>query len=467
MRSLRAAAVVASLFLAGAGCSTLLGDFSLTGGGDGGSEGESGTEGGGADVTNGESGGADSGDATMGKDVSTGDGPGGGDGGDSSTSESGTSDASDGGGIVSCAIAAGFERMLNAAGATIAGDNLRVYNASQTSVLTLVQTSQGASPAYFVRSDRPTDTPQFVAMSGPGGVAHYMSSTRSVAGTGTYVLAEDAANNLLLYDWLDSAGIGAPPTTFTQTNLDLANMVATAGGIFWEFGVNGQTYVDWEVPPTGFSLATAGAAISPTDQNIRDGQHLYRLSDDTVSVLFTEADGVHQGHYGPGSASLIGSRLYYTGGIIQYGFAPDGTNTDVASILATNDAGAYGLFTARVPESQLFTFDVTSTMRQIPLSVPVGPQTCGTSWAGKFLALNPSTAGMDLYVFDMPTATIDYSLTGASNVLHADTAIVGCAVVLEASSSTATQLKFDLVWTDNAGGGPQNVMLAPLICTLQ
>ena len=81
--------------------------------------------------------------------------------------------------------------------------------------------------------------------------------------------------------------------------------------------------------------------------------------------------------------------------------------------------------------------------------------------------LNPATAGVDLYVVDVATATTAYSLTGASNVLHSDTAIVACAVVQEVSSSTATQLKFDLVWTDNAGGGPQNVMFAPLVCTLQ
>ena len=313
MRSLRAAAVVVSLFLGGAGCSTLLGDFSLGSGGDGGSEGGSGTEGGGADATNGDSGGSDAGDATTGKDGSTGDGSGSGDGGDSSPPESGTGDAGDGGTIGSCAIAGGFERMLNAAGATIAGNNLRVYNASQTNVLAIVETSQGAAPAYFVRSDKPTDTPQFVAMSGPGGAAHYIEPARSVAGTATYVLAQDPSNNLLFYDWLDSSGIGAAPTTFTQTNLDFVTMAGTTGGIFWEFGVSGQTYVDWEVPPSPFSLAGAVAAISPTDQNMSDGEHLYRLSDDTLSVLFNEADGVHQSHYGPGSTSLISSRLYFAG----------------------------------------------------------------------------------------------------------------------------------------------------------
>jgi hypothetical protein len=468
MRSLRAAAVVASLCLAGAGCTTLLGDFSQGSGGDGGTEGGSGTEGGGADGTTGDSGGSDSGDATTGKDGSPGDGPGG-DGGDSSPPESGTGDASDGGGIVSCSIAAGYERMVNAAGATIAADKMFVYNASQTNVLAIAQTSSPPSLAYWFRSDRPSDAAQLVQMAGAGGPARYLGSARSVAGTATYVYAQDGSNNLLFYDWVDSTGIGGnPSTSAAQTSsIDFVSLAPTTSGVFYEFGGSNQTYVDWEVPPTPFSFATAGAPISPTDQNGSDGTHAYRLSDDTVSVLFTASDGTtHQSHYGPGSTTLLATRPYYAGNMLPFVFAPDGQSADLGAVEFTSDA-SYGLFTGVVPESQLFTFDLATSLFELPLSVGINASACAAPYPGKLLALLPQTAGLDLYVIDMATGTIDYSLTGASNVLHTDTAIIGCAVVPEPGSDSATQLKFDIVWTDNAGGGPQNVMFAPLVCTLQ
>jgi hypothetical protein len=139
---------------------------------------------------------------------------------------------------------------------------------------------------------------------------------------------------------------------------------------------------------------------------------------------------------------------------------------DVTAAIITNDAGtAIGLFTGTIPETQLFTFDPGADLKQVPLSVPISSQSCAAVLPGKFVALLPGTSGMDLYVIDTATATVAYSLTGASNLLPKDTAIVSCGI--GTATVTSNLLSFEVVWTENVGGGSQNLFFAPLECTIQ
>jgi hypothetical protein len=75
----------------------------------------------------------------------------------------------------------------------------------------------------------------------------------------------------------------------------------------------------------------------------------------------------------------------------------------------------------------------------------------------------PTLSGIDLYVIDPATATILYSATGASNLLNGDTAIVTCGLGLGAT--VPGQIDLNLIWTDNAGSGTQNLLYAPIVCT--
>jgi hypothetical protein len=175
---------------------------------------------------------------------------------------------------------------------------------------------------------------------------------------------------------------------------------------------------------------------------------------------------LHQNHYMPNSVTQVSSRQYFTGQMFPFGYQADGLNVDVTAAIITNDAGtAIGLFTGTIPETSLFTFDPGTDLKQVPLSVAVSSQSCAAALPGKFVALLPGTSGMDLYVVDTATATIAYSLTGASNLLPTDTAIVSCGI--GTATVTSNLISFEVVWTENVGGGSQNLFFAPLQCTIQ
>jgi hypothetical protein len=444
---------LASLLAAGASCTALLGDFSSSTGsaGDGGPQSDASLDGTTSDAADaGESGPGDSGGGEGGQGEA-----GGGDGG------------KDGAPPFSCALALGQQRLVTGGdGGTISADNLYAYHASQTNVLALAKTSSAPDLAYWFRSDRPGDAPQAVQLQGSG-PARLMSAARSADDTATYVLASDSQNNILLYDWLDSMGIGAGPisTRATTISYQASKMLPTTTGILFASAIQNQgVFVDYEIPAAAPQYFPNTEISTYIDTGLTDGTRTYRLSDDSVSLLYYGSDmTLHQNHYAAGTGALSTSRQFFAGQMLPLSFQADGTNVDIAVVMATDDAGTtYGFFTGVVPESQLFTFDPTTALKPVQAIAVGGPNGCFASYPGAIVALLPNTSGMDLYVVDAATATVTYSLVGASNILPMDTAIAGCG--MGTASVTSTEIDFDVIWTENVGSGAQNLFYAPLDC---
>jgi hypothetical protein len=368
---------------------------------------------------------------------------------------------------MSCAIVGAQQRQVNAAGATISADGLAVLNASDTNVLALAVTGTPPSLAWQFRSDRPGDTPTFVPLqSVSASPARLAGLTRSVAGNATYVLANDQQGNALLWNWPDNTNITSTPTAAANRSPSLGSgqMVATSQGIFYALNDSSGGYADFQVPPALPSIVTANL-ITTVSSGMSDGARAYRLSDDRVSLIYVAPDGTsHQNEYAANSTTVSSSRLYYSGNTIPYAFQPNGTNVDVSAVLFPVDAAVPIIATATIPESQLFTFDPGTVLQPVALPSTPSASWCVTTYPGKLVFLSPTIAGMDLYVIDVATATLSYSLTGASNLVHPDTAIVNCAIAHPVIAGTMAT--FEVVWTDNAGGGPQNLEFAPLQCTL-
>lgn len=365
--------------------------------------------------------------------------------------------------------------------APIAADRLYVYNASQTNVLALVRTSAPPSLAYLFRSDLPGDAPTIVPLQGPGGAAAYLNaSTRNAAGTATYVFGTDDQNNALLWNWQDGTGINSPATSaMEQYNYQATTIQATSAGLFYASAMsNGPTdgggggmgvYVNFpSAPPPQLPNVDSTDLISTTvDTGLGDGARVYRLSDDSISLLYYGSDlTLHQAHFPQGATTPSSDRQYFASRMQPVNWQADGTGVDVAGAVPTNEAGTqYALVTAVVPESQLFTFNPSTVLQPINIGTPITSQPCLTSFPGKILVLVPDTAGMDLYVIDIASHSVVYSLTGNSTILSSDTAIVTCA--LGNATFAGNQLNFELIWTDNVGNGQQNLSYIPLQCTTQ
>ncbi len=158
--------------------------------------------------------------------------------------------------------------------------------------------------------------------------------------------------------------------------------------------------------------------------------------------------------------------LFFAGPVLPISFVADGTNVDVAVVEPTNDAGTvYGIFVGIIPESQLFTFNPATALKPLFSLAAGGPNACFAAYPGAFVALLPTTSGMDLYMLDLATATVRYSATGASNILHGDSEIVACG--MGTANITSSSFAFNVIWTENAGNGQQNLLYAPLQCTQQ
>jgi hypothetical protein len=466
MRSLRFAALLAPLVAVAASCTAILGDLPTgsAGGGDGGP----GTEGGGmGDGPQGDS--PNQGD-TGGSDSPKGDSSGGGDGG------------TEGGGIVSCGILGSGQRVVSGGdGGTISADKLYVYNASQTNVLALVRTSMNPSLAFLFRSDRPGDAPNVLPLQNGNIPADLSAVTRSADNTATYVFGNDNMGNLLLWNWPDGTGLnGTPMSATSQFQYQATTIQATGSGLFYASAMrNGPTdggtgggmgvYADYELATVPqLPNVNANEMISTAvDTGLGDGARLYALSDGSISLLYYASDiTLHQAHFFPSMTQPPTDRQYYTGQIQPVNWQADGTGVDIAAAVPTNEAGTeYTLITGVVPESQLFTFDPSTTLKPIAIGSPITMQPCLASFPGKILVLVPDVAGMILYVIDVASHSIVYSLTGASTVLHSDTAIVSCA--LGNATFVGNRLNFELIWTDNVGNGQQNLNYAPLQCTTQ
>jgi hypothetical protein len=416
-------------------------------------------DGGGVDSTSGDEGGAT--DATA---------------NDTGAAESGTEAGVDAGPeagpeaapTLSCGMVGADQRQVNAAGAPISADALAVFNASQTNVIALAKTASPPALAYEMRSDRPGDAPTFFPLqSATSSPANILGVTRTVGNTGTYVLGSDNAGETLLWNWPDSTNISSAPVATSSPSADLGSgqMVATSQGIFYAVTNNAGAYADFQVPPALPSII-ASNLITTVPNGMSDGARAFRLSDDRVSLVYVASDGTsHQNEYAANSAALSSSRLYYSDGMIPYAFRPDGANVDVSAVVFPADAAGAEIGTAVVPESQLFTFDPAATLKVVALPDQPSNTWCVTSYPGKLVFLAPTTAGMDLLIIDVATGTLSYSLTGASNLVHADSAIVDCAIA--APVVAGNTMTFEVVWTDNTGTGAQNLEFAPLQCTLQ
>ena len=494
----RATARMAALGLTSAlalgGCEAILGTGSLSdrpsdgGTGDGTVGGDTGVDAG-EDALTHETG-ADSGtDATSpdgGADVTVGDATGA-DTGEAAPSEAGTESGADGTALdgnvpetgvpetgpeaaptLSCAMVLADQRQVNAAGATISADGLVVFNTSQTNVLAIARTSVAPAIAYSMRSDRPGDAPTVIPLQSLAASPSPLDGVaRSVTNDETYVLGNDQSNNSLIWNWLDSTGIGGAPSGAASRSPvpGGGQMVATSQGIFYAVTDNSGAYADFQVPPALPSVV-AGNQITTVPNGMTDGQRAYRLSDNRVSLVYTGADGAqHQNEYAANSTTLVSTRTYYADGMIPYGFQADGSNVDVTAVLFPPDASAPGIATASIPESQLFTFDPSVSLKTVALPEEPSNTGCVATYPGKFVLLAPTTAGMDLLIMDVATSTLSYSLTGTANLVHGDTAIVNCAV--SAPVVSGNTMTFEVIWTDNTGSGSQNLQFAPMQCTLQ
>jgi hypothetical protein len=414
------------------------------------------------------------GDSTTTTEAGTGDSG----GTDSGSTESGTdSGGADGGGVdaapeaaptLSCGLVGADQRQVNAAGATISADGLVAINAGQSSVIALALTASPPSLVYQMRADRPADAPNAFPLQGPSASpAKLQGVTRSTDNTATYLFGADQAGNALLWSWPDSNNPSSTPTAVAPRSPvpGAGQTIATSKGIFYAVTGSAGSFADYQVPPALPSIVVANQ-ISTIGAGMTDGQRGYRLSDDRVSLVYTDTDGFqHQNEYAANSATKSSSRVYYTGGMIPYTFQPNGSNVDVGAVIFPADASVPSIATATIPESQLFSFDPGATLK--PVTLPSSPSNtwCLTSYPGKMIFLAPTTAGMDLLVIDVATATLTYSLTGAANLVHSDTAIVNCSI--SHPTIAGNTMTFDVLWTDNAGGGPQNLEFAPLQCTLQ
>jgi hypothetical protein len=393
---------------------------------------------------------------------------------DTGTPESGSSDtgvpeaAPEAGPTLSCAIVGADQRQVNAAGATISADALAVFNRGQTSVLALARTGSPPALAYDMRSDRPGDAPTFVPLqSAAASPAQLLGATRSVANDTSYVLAFDQQNEALIWSWPDGTGIGSAPAGAASrpSGLGAGQMTATSQGIFYAVTDSTGAYADFQVPPALPSIVTANL-ISTVGNGMSDGQRAYRLSDDRVSLIYVAPDGTsHQNEYAANSATMSSSRPFFSGSMIPYALQADGTNVDVSMVTFAADAAVPSITTGVIPESQFFTFDPVAALQTVALPSTPSSTWCVTSYPGNLVFLAPTTAGMDLLVVDVASGTLSYSLTGASNLVHADSAIVNCAIAHPVIA--ANTLTFEVIWTDNTGGGPQNLEFAPLQCTLQ
>jgi len=428
----------------------------------------------GGDATGGDAtGDGDAGDAKSASDAADGGGV------DSTTGEGGPTDAATESSVaeaapeaaptLSCGIVGADQRQVNATGATISADGLVVLNGGQANVVALAKTGSPPSLAWEIRSDRPGDAPTAFPLQGPSSAPGTLQGITQAGPGGTiYVLGSDQQNDSLLWSWPNGSNITAAPTSVTPRTPTPggSQLAATSKGIFYAVTTNTGAYADFEVPPTAPQVITANL-ITTQPNGMTDGQRAYRLSDDRVSLVYTDATGQSQlqNEYAANSATLSSSRTYYAGGMIPYTFQPNGSSVDVGAVIFPADASVPSIAVATVPESQLFSFDVASTLKTVTLPQPPSNTWCVTSYPGKMVFLAPTTAGMDLLVIDVATGTLVYSLTGASNLVHSDTAIVNCAIA--PVTTTGNTLTFDVIWTDNAGGGPQNLEFAPLQCTLQ
>jgi hypothetical protein len=473
MPSPRLVAFLVPSLVALAGCTSLLGDYTLgSGGGSDGGPGVDASLDGAAD--------ASGGDGSMG----TTEGGGAGDSGGGAETSTGGKDGGpgpdggpDSGGAITCALLGAEQRLVTGGdGGTISADNLFVYHAGQTNVVALAKSGgSAASTAYQIRTDHPGDPANVVTLGTPTSAGRLLSTARNVANNLTYALVTDQSDDMLLYSWPDGQNLSSQYASINLGAISIGStkITPTSNGAFYAaaLGNSGSvvgTYVDYESPAAPPSLSAGSPQISPlVDTGITDGQRTYRLSDDSVMVIYYAADStMHQALFPSGSTTASTSRQFYMGNAQLLAFQPNGTNVEVSMAEPLDDAGmTFGLFTGSIPESQLMTFNPSTDIK--PLTGMGGvsgtTQPCAVTYPGKLIVLFPRATGMDVDLIDTVHSSVVYQLTGSANLLPTDGLIVSCGIGV--SAITANEQDFDLVWTENVGGGAQNLYYAPLRCT--
>jgi hypothetical protein len=471
MRSLRLlsfACVVGSA----AGCTAILGEYSLSsssGGGDGGPAADSSVDSS-MDATN-DAGGE--GATTMDSGAPEGSPSSDGGPGEGGSSEGGPPEAGkEAGPPMSCSIAKSEQRPLTIDGGTIAADNLYVFNTSQTNVLAIVKTSTPPSVAFGIRSDRPGDAPDIVQFAGAG-YARFQSASRAAGNGNTLVLAQDTTTGEnLLYVWPDGTSISSNPTSTSNpaAPLGVVKIVQTASGAFYGeanqlAGTNpAGVYIDNEPMPLAPAYMSGTAISNQDDTGLTDSERAYLTSGGDVSLLYYGSDKLmHQAVFAPGMTTPSVNRLFFPGNLLPLSWQRNGQNVEIMVVEGT-DAGTFQLNSGSIPEANIGTFDPTTALKPANAAPSVMSQPCYATWPGNFLALLPDVAGgLDVIVIDPATGQVTYTQDAPNNLLNSDTSIVACALSL--ASVTATQINFDLIWTDNAGGGGQTLNFAPVICT--
>ncbi len=454
MRSTRLVvlSVLASALLVA--CTALLGDFTVGSGpstNDGGSSGSSGTSG------------------SSGSSGSSGDG-----GGDAGV-DSG----------IQCNLVTKLQRPIPADGGAVSAENMWVYSTTQSKAVGVVKGNNssggtaGASIAFDFRTDRLEDA-NVITLEGRA-----FQTTRARDDTGTYALwgrSIFASNSfeLDLYHWVDTSGISSSIESFGSFTAaqqpGSGDVASTPAGVFYAYAVGGGGSSG---PGTSYAVAAGntpsqanGLAISNIgDTGLGDGGRFYVLRDGTVSLFVNKVNvtsgavELHQLHF-PANSNMpsLGDRVFPAGFV--FGMTPHGTDSaDVGIVVPTDDAGMnYAVYVGVIKESDLFTFDVTK-LKALPTSViNIGAtKPCLVTHEGQAALLSPNmTSGFDLFLIDMATASVRYSLTGANNLLHADANILSCAI----SSPRVTQMvtQYDVIWLDRSGAST-TLQYAPLQCS--
>jgi hypothetical protein len=393
----------------------------------------------------------------------------------------GAPDCDGGAALIHCDLSAKLGRSLTLpdGGSLVpAPEGFAISDGSQNSVIGVVQNNSPLpSFAFDFRVDRPADAPDVVTIHDS-----IKNATRSLDNTGTYAIAErfdvDAGHTMLdLYQWSDATGVrqsmvttwSAPFVTFQPGP---ANLLSAPQGILYEFAAGtsggvGQTYLT----PAGRAVDLSNPISDIEDDRISEGG-LYLLSDGSVMVMVNTSTGgdaaareLHQLHLASADSPAQGpdSRVFPVAAPIHVGsFSRDGaSSTDVLFVVEDVASGTYALYGGVLPESQLFTFDLTSLKRLAAPPITAASSTCFKVHEGALTALVPTDAGLDLYVYDLTTGLVTYSATGAANLLHADTNILACAMSLPLVTGSTSM--FQVLWVDRTDGG-QALSYAPLTC---
>jgi hypothetical protein len=499
MRSSRALALISTLALA-AGCTSLLGDFTVSNTAGPGSDG-GGTDGAGNDGSGADGAGGDSGPT------------------DGNVSDAKSDAAPDAGGPVTCSLfttGAGAPRKLldytdmNGNLAQVNNDFLvaHLFSAQDPHLFILFQ-PQGSSgvQSLNLRTNRvdtytleltPNFRPVFADRSGTafylfeeefgGGTSASVygyriddNSSQAVNGatkspTPVFTFATNQGNTRYSGRAIDQNGtfasvVAVPSQTqqnyynlYMAPSFSFTNPIATAPSSFDTVygGTNGQ----------GFSLD--GSGLFPAQGN--NYLLINYVDPSTQNAASTEYEF-------PANASAPTNRRPITpAGFFPILFNPTGTGSvDIGVALPNQDAaaGPFDTYFGRFPESASMTFNITTDPNIHKANVftdpdrsPLGAQMgCFTSIPGTGLFVGrgqtPQSTGVNVFLFDIPNATTTFAAAGTGqNLLVGNTTFNKCAASYAGTVLGGAQT-WDIVWSQAVASTPPHdeIWYASLYCS--